>query len=206
MVVHSEKRTILRSSSAISWSSRPSSSSSLLEYPGGSLSTRKVLLAAMRQMSSIFCRRSRSISVRNPFRKDRATILLWAAWIASCSSVGGMRRISVVRGGRSLHDRFPGPAQQDGPQPPAQFVEILVAEHLARFVHHPVAVEEAEGGPQPPFVDELHDRVELVQAVFQRRAREHQGERRAQPLDDPAGLGFPVLDALAFVEDDQVPA
>src|SRR5947207_11142813 len=58
---------------------------------------------------------------------------------------------------------------------------------------------------EPPVVDELHDRIQFVQPVFERRARQHEREPRTKPLDHAAGLRFPVLDALALVEDDEVP-
>src|SRR5205814_5156868 len=58
---------------------------------------------------------------------------------------------------------------------------------------------------EPPVVDELHDRIQFVEPVFERRARQHEREPRTKPLDHAAGLRFPVLDALAFVENDEVP-
>ena len=68
-----------------------------------------------------------------------------------------------------------------------------------------MAVVETEGRAKPPIVDELGDGEEIVEAVLQRRAGKDQGEPRAQPLDDTAGLGLPVLDSLAFVKNDQIP-
>ncbi len=58
---------------------------------------------------------------------------------------------------------------------------------------------------EPPVVDELHHRIQFVEPVFERRARQHEREPRTKPLDHAAGLRFPVLDALAFVENDEVP-
>src|SRR5438270_12104974 len=58
---------------------------------------------------------------------------------------------------------------------------------------------------EPPVVDELHDRIQFVEPVFERRARQHEREPRTKPLDHAAGLRFPVLDTLAFVENDEVP-
>ncbi len=66
-------------------------------------------------------------------------------------------------------------------------------------------VEEPKAGPQATIIDELHDRIEIVEPVFQRGAGEHQREARAQAFDHARGLGLVVLDALAFVENDQVP-
>ncbi len=50
-----------------------------------------------------------------------------------------------------------------------------------------------------------HDGKQIVQAVFQRRAREHEREWGAQALMIRDGLRLPVLDALALVENDQIP-
>ena len=95
-----------------------------------------------------------------------------------------MRTISVVRGGRSLQHRLRACAAAGRARAVlAQLGEVLVAEHLALLVHHAVPVEEAERRPQPPVVDELHDRVELVEPVLQRRAGEHQREPRLEALD-----------------------
>jgi hypothetical protein len=92
-----------------------------------------------------------------------------------------------------------------GAQPLAQIVQILVPQDLAALVDDAVAVEEVKGRGQTPIVDELRHGVQLIQAVLQRRAGQHQREGRLQALDDVAGLGLPVLDALALVQDDQVP-
>ena len=116
-----------------------------------------------------------------------------------------MRTISVVRGGSWLQDRFARAPQQDRLQVLSQLGQVLVAQHLAFFVDDAMAVEEAKGRRQPAVVDELHDAVQIVQPVLQRRARQHQGERGLQALDHVAGLGFPVLDPLALVQNDQVP-
>jgi hypothetical protein len=98
-----------------------------------------------------------------------------------------------------------GAAQQDRFESFAQMVQIFVAQQLASFVHHLVAVEEPERRSQAPLVDELHYGVKFIQPVFQRRAGEHQCKCRFKPLDDATGFGFPVLDALSFVQDDQIP-
>ena len=47
-------------------------------------------------------------------------------------------------------------------------------------------------------------RVDLVDAVLDRRAREHEGVAAAQAFDGLRGLGAPVLDALGLIEHDDV--
>ena len=134
-----------------------------------------------------------------------ATICMWRG-VQRRLLVGG-RDADDFRGARRQLqlDAVARAAEQDRRQGLAQLAQVLVAEHLALLVHDAVLVEEAEAGAQPAIVDELHDGIQLVQAVFQRRAGEHQGEARLQALDDGAGLRRPVLDALALVENDQVP-
>ena len=122
-----------------------------------------------------------------------------------------------MAGGRDPHD-FDGPrrelrehrlaraAEQDRAEPLAQFVEVLVAEHPALLVDHPVAIEEPEGRHQPAVVDELDHRIELIEPIFQGRSGKHEGKRRTERFDDAGGLRFPVLDPLPLVENDQVPA
>ena len=46
--------------------------------------------------------------------------------------------------------------------------------------------------------------MEFLQPVFQRRAGQHDGVFGGQALDAARGAGFPVLDALGFVQHDQI--
>ena len=66
-------------------------------------------------------------------------------------------------------------------------------------------LKKRNAGPEPPVVDELHDRKEIVEPILERRAGEHQREGRAQALHGLRRLCLPVLDALALVQNDQVP-
>ena len=120
--------------------------------------------------------------------------------------VGGCNAEDLSRAWRQIaHHRCPGASEQDRLQLLAQIGKFLVAQYFALFVHNAMPVEKAEGGSQPAVVDELDHRIQIVQPVLQRRAGQNQGERRSKAFDDTAGFGFPVLDALAFVQDDQVP-
>ena len=71
-------------------------------------------------------------------------------------------------GRKVLHHLFSGPAQQDGLQPAAHFIEMPVSEHFALFIFHPMAVEKPEGGSETTVIHKFHHRIELVQAIFQR--------------------------------------
>ena len=89
-----------------------------------------------------------------------------------------MRTNSVVRGGSSSLTLSRVRRSRIGCERLAQLAQVLVAQHLALLVDDAVLVEEAEAGPEPAVVDELHDRIQLVEPVFQRRAGQHQGESR----------------------------
>ena len=159
----------------------------------------------MRHISSAFCSRSRSISLMNFLRVIAATICMWA--VVQRQLFLGRRDADDFRGARRQFepDAVARAAEQNRLERLAQFAQVLVAQHLSLLVDDAMPVEKAKAGAQPAVVDELHDRIQIVQPVFQRRAREHQGESRPQALDDVAGLGLPVLDPLPFVENDQVP-
>ena len=68
-----------------------------------------------------------------------------------------------------------------------------------------MTVEKSKCRSETPVVDELDDREKIVEPILQRRAGEHEGERRTQALDGLSRLRFPVLDALALIQNDQIP-
>jgi hypothetical protein len=59
-------------------------------------------------------------------------------------------------------------------------------------------------GPQAVLIDELDDRDQLLEPVFQRRAGEHDGVGAVDTLQRARGDGVPVLDPLCFVDDHHV--
>ena len=108
--------------------------------------------------------------------------------------------------GKLLLDRDARATEQDRREVLTQLGEVFVAEDFASFIDDAVIVEEAEAGTESPVVDELHDRVQLIKSVFERRSAESQRESRPQSLDDAARLGLPIFDPLPFVDDDQIPS
>src|SRR5262249_4502779 len=98
-----------------------------------------------------------------------------------------------------------GAAQQYRSQVLAQLLEILVSQHLSLLIDDAVLVKEAESWSEPSLVNELHHRVQVFQAILERRAGKNQREGGAQPLDHASCLRFPVFDPLSFIENDQVP-
>ena len=95
--------------------------------------------------------------------------------------------------------------EQDRLQGFSQLPKILVAENLPFLVDNPVAIEKSEARAQPAVVDKLHDRIQVIQPVLQRRSRQNQGEPRTKAFDHATCLRLPILDPLPFVENDQIP-
>ena len=85
-----------------------------------------------------------------------------------------------------------------------QLVEVPVARRAAPLVQIVVLAVEPEQRAEQGGVEEIHDRIQLVDAVFDRRAGEDEGVAAVEPLDGLRGLGGPVLDALGLVEHDDV--
>ena len=82
--------------------------------------------------------------------------------------------------------------------------EVLVVDRTAALVELVEFAVEAEQRAEQLRIEVLDDGIELVDAVLERRAGQHEGMRSAQLLDAPRRLGLPVLDALRLVEDDDV--
>src|ERR1700728_4110128 len=60
-----------------------------------------------------------------------------------------------------------------------------------------MAMQKAKTGSKSVRVDE---------PVLERRAGQDERKPRSQPIDDATGLRLPVLDALPFVKNDEIPA
>lgn len=97
----------------------------------------------------------------------------------------------------------PAPADQDRRERLTDLLQPRVAGDATGFVLGLVFVQQLPGRSQPVLVDELHDRDELFELVFQRRASEHEGVRTVDTLERPRGDRVPVLDALRLVDDHQ---
>ena len=95
-------------------------------------------------------------------------------------------------------------AQHVGLDALVQLVEVAVAGGAAAVVQVVVLAVEAEQRPEQRRVEEIHQRIQLVNAVLDGRAGEDEGVAAAQALDGLGGLGAPVLDALRFVQHDDV--
>ena len=108
--------------------------------------------------------------------------------------------------GQLFAHQAPVAAQHHRRQPLAQYAQVTVAEHLAALVGDVEVHQVAPQGPQHPRVDHLHEAVQVLQPVFQRRAGEHEGVAAGDALDRAGDPGAPVLDALGLVHDHQVRA
>ena len=103
------------------------------------------------------------------------------------------------------HELAVAPQHHRG-QTPAQLREVAVAQDLAALVGDVEIHQVAPQGAQHFLVHDLHQGVEVLQAVLQRGAAEHEGVARGDALDRRGDLGAPVLDALGLVQDHQVRA
>ena len=84
--------------------------------------------------------------------------------------------------------------------------QALVADQPACLGRLHMVVQEAEGWPEDAAVDELHDRVQLLELVLQRRSSQNERVAALQLLDRARRFRRPVPDALGFVQNDQVGA
>jgi len=73
-------------------------------------------------------------------------------------------------------DGLASPPQEDGPEIFPEGVEVFVPQDLALRVDDAVAIEKAEGRAEAAVVDELDDRIEVLQPVFERRPGKDEGE------------------------------
>ena len=125
--------------------------------------------------------------------------------------VGHFDKVVVVDARRQVFEHFVAGAAQDvGRDQGAQLVQVFVAEHLVgaagAFFEFVEAVVEVPERAEDARVEELEDAVEFVDAVFERRAGQHEGVAAGQGFDHLGGFGAPVFDALGLIQDDQVGA
>jgi hypothetical protein len=96
------------------------------------------------------------------------------------------------------------PAQQDRRQRLADPVQFAVADDASALVALLMFVEQAPGRPQAVLIDELDDRDQFFEPVFQGCAGQHDGVGAVDTLQRARGDGVPVLDPLCFVDDHHV--
>ena len=82
--------------------------------------------------------------------------------------------------------------------------EIAVAYGTAAVVELVKVAVEVKERAEDLRIEVLHDGIGLVDPVLQRRAGEHEGERRPQRFHLPRRLGLPILDALSLIQDHHV--
>ena len=102
-----------------------------------------------------------------------------------------------------LHRRL-APTQKDlrrGLLELLQIAHALVVSFVIKGIEPPVEPEEAA---EKRRIDELGKRIQLVNAVFERRACQHERIRRREPLEVAGGLRLPVLNALRLIKDHEI--
>ena len=85
-----------------------------------------------------------------------------------------------------------------------ELVEVAITGGTATVVEVVVVAVKPEQRTQQGRVEEVHQRIQLVNAVLDGRAGEDESVTAAQALDGLGGLGAPVLDPLRFVQHDDV--
>src|SRR6185369_235836 len=95
-------------------------------------------------------------------------------------------------------------AEEDRAEPAVELGQVLVARRPAAVVKQVEVAVEAEERAEDRRIEELDDRVDLVDAVLDRRAGQDEGVGAREALDGLGGLALPVLDPLCLVEDDDV--
>ena len=96
------------------------------------------------------------------------------------------------------------PPEHDRGDPIREHVQVAVTDRAAPLVQLVEIAVETEQGAEELGVQELDDRVDLVDSVLERGAGEDEGVSAVEFLHRVRGLGLPVLDALGFVEDHEV--
>ena len=87
---------------------------------------------------------------------------------------------------------------------PVELVEVAIANRPAPVVQFIEVAVEPEERAEDGRVEEVHQRMQFVNAVLDGRAGQHEGITAAEAFDGLCSLRAPVLDTLGFVEHDNV--
>jgi hypothetical protein len=96
------------------------------------------------------------------------------------------------------------PTKQNWGGQGSEKVEVPVARGAAGLVERRELLVEPPERTEEVRVRHLHQAVEVVEPVLERRAREHEGEAAPDALHHRGRARAPVLDALRLVDDEQV--
>ena len=120
--------------------------------------------------------------------RSRPAVSSASWWMDACSFVIG----TVSR--ETIHDRR---------DPLAQEVQVPVAGGAPASVERRELVVELPQWPEPVRVHDLHEAVQVVEAILDRSPRQNEGKAGPEPLHQGGGAGPPVLHPLGLVEDEQ---
>jgi hypothetical protein len=112
--------------------------------------------------------------------------------------------VAVGAAGQFGFDVALAPAEQDWTDALVHFLQLQIgfgSTAVIEAVEFPV---EAKKRPEDVRVEERDDRVQLIEAVLDGRARENEGKPAAQALDGLGGLAGPVFDPLGLIQHDDV--
>ena len=116
----------------------------------------------------------------------------------------GDEEVAVGAGGQLGLDIALAAAEQAGADAVLEAGEVAVAAGAAAVVEVVVLAVETEERAEQRGIEEIHQRIKLVDAVLDGRAGEDEGVAAAKAFDGLGGFGAPVFDALGFVEHDDV--
>jgi len=112
------------------------------------------------------------------------------------------RAVRPVR--QLLLDICLAPAQQKRPDAFTQALQVFVSFRPAVRVEHVKIAVKAEERAQHLRIQHGHQRIDVINAVLQRRAGQHKHIAALELFHGLRGLGVPVLDALRLVQDHAV--
>ncbi len=112
--------------------------------------------------------------------------------------------ISAV-GQLGFHVHFAA-AQHVRLNPGMKLGQVAVTCRTAPFIEHVKVAIEPEQRSEQRGIQKVHQRIQLIDAVLDGRAGQHERVAAAQALDGLRGFGVPILDALGFVQHNHVGA
>ena len=96
------------------------------------------------------------------------------------------------------------PAQQERLDALVELLQIPIAGRPSALIQFIELAVEAKQRPENRGIEKGHQRMNIVDAIFDRSAGKDEGIAALQPLDRLGRLGAPVLDALRFIQDDDI--
>ena len=125
--------------------------------------------------------------------------------VAVCLFRTERHEVSLIRAVRQLRFNIRlSAAQQERLDALVQLLQIPIAGRASALIQFVKIAVEAKQRPQNRGIEERHQGMNIVDAVLDRSAGKDESITALQALDRLGRLGAPVLDALRFIQDDDV--